>query len=84
MASRAFWTAEEEAILESHANDKHWFPKVREMLPERSDAALRKRMFEVRSENGGDRRYSINWISDARRAADRLLEALQAAGQSAA
>jgi hypothetical protein len=81
MASRAFWSAEEINLLERHAEDRNWFGKVRSHMPGRSEAAIRKQMFNLRTELGMvDRRVSTPWMRDAARGTRALLLALQAAG----
>lgn len=76
------WPKAEEAVLEAHVTDRSWFPKVREMLPHRSAAALRKRMVLLRasSERGG-LSENDNWQRPAAKASQALLQATLAVGR---
>lgn len=79
MASRAFWSDDEIAVLETHINDTHWLDKVSPKL-DRGEAALRCRMARLRAEKGmSDRRCS--WMRDAREASRMLYERTIAVGR---
>lgn len=78
---RAFWSDEEMELLEQHVDDRNWFGKVRPQMGNRSEAALRKRMCDIRAEKGmGDCRLSGDWMREAATASRALLQAIRAAG----
>lgn len=82
MASRAFWTEDEVAVLEEHVHDRAWLGKVLPKL-DRGEQALRCKMAKLRAEMGlSDPRCSeSSWMRDARMASDRLAEATLAVGR---